>query len=409
MTDAVDAPRGRLRDALAVSTFRVLAASFTVAMLGTAVSSLAMTVLVYHETGSALLAAMSFSLLFLPYLLAGTTMSAVTDRWPPRRLLVACDLLSAGVLGLMALPVMPVAARLGLLTVVGLVSPLVAGTSSALVADALPPEAYVPGRAIMRMISQGAQVVGAAVGGVLLLALSPSGVLAVEAVGHLATALLVFVGLRHSARARRPGRSGDERPGRVVGDSLAGLRQVLALVPLRRALLLVWAAPFFAVAPEALAAPYAVQAGRPAAAVGWWYVALPLGTVLGDLAAVWWLSPATRRRLIHPLALVSLLLYLAVGATGSFAGAWVLLVLSGAATCYGLGLDQRVLDRTPEPLLSRMFTVQSTGLMVLQGIGFTLWGAFGDVWSARWVIGVAGALGSVAVLLNLAAERTPSA
>lgn len=403
--DRTRAAGGRLRDALAVPTFRVLAGSFLVAMLGGSVASLAMTVLVYEETGSALLSALTFTLLFVPYLVAGTTLSALTDRWPPRRLLVACDLLTAGVLALMAVPAMPVPARLALLALVGLVAPLVSGTSNALVADALPESAYVPGRAIMRMIAQGAQVLGAALGGVLLVAVSPSGVLAIDAVGHLGTAVLVFVGLRNSPRARRPGVDGDGPRRALVGDSLGGLRQVLALPALRRALLLGWAVPFFAVAPEALAAPYVDQAGQPLAAVGWWYVALPLGTIVGDLTAVWALSPPTRRRLIHPLALVSLLLYLPVGLVSGFAAAWGLLVVSGAATAYGLGLDQRVLDRTPEPLLARMFTVQSTGLMVLQGLGFTVWGACGDLWSARAVIVAAGAVGSVAVLLSLGAER----
>lgn len=398
--------QGRLRDALVVPTFRVLAGSFLITMLGGSVASLAMTVLVYRETRSAFWSAATFTLMFVPYLFAGTALSALTDRWPPRRLLVGCDLTTAAIMAVMALPVTPVAVRMGLLVVVGLIAPISAGTRSALVAEVLPPKAYVPGRAVMRMISQGAQIVGAAVSGILLVAVSPAGVLAIDAASYVASATLVFVGLRHRrdlGRARREA-AATRRPG-LFGDSLDGARQVLALPALRRALLIGWTVPFFAVAPEALAAPYVEQAGLPASAVGWWFLALPLGTVLGDLAVVWRVAPATRQRLVYPLALGVPGLLVLVGLAPLFALAWLPLLLSGASSSYQLGLDQRVLDRTPEALTARMFALQTTGLMVLQGIGFSVWGAAGDLTSAHTVIVVAGAVGSLAVVVLAVANQ----
>jgi hypothetical protein len=397
---------GRLRDALAVPVFRVLATSYLVVMLGGSIAAIAMTVLVYASTGSTLLAAVTFALLFLPYLVAGAGLSAITDRWPPRRLLVTCQLTVATILAVMAVPAMTVGARLGLLAVVGLISPIAAGATNAVVARSLPGPAYVPGRAIMRVIAQGAQIFGAAAGGALLVAISPAGVLAVDAVGYAGSALLLWVGLPRGAGAQpaEPAGPDDSGPGLVV-DSLRGVRRVLAVPTLRRALLLSWWVPFFMVAPEALGAPYVALAGLPPSAIGLWYVAIPLGDVIGALAAVWTLSPHQRRRLIRPLALVLAVCVALAGLAPTFWMAWTFLLVAGMASAYGLGLDRYTLDVTPAALTARMFTVQSTGLMVWQGVGFTVWGALAEQWPPSTVIVAAGTIAAVVVLALRLTDR----
>ena len=45
-----------------------------------------------------------------------------------------------------------------------------------------------------------------------------------------------------------------------------------------------------------------------------------------------------------------------------------------------------------------MFTVQSTGLMVWQGVGFTVWGALAERWPPSTVIVAAGTVAAVVVL-----------
>src|SRR5689334_9795484 len=99
--------RTRYRDALRVPEFRALFAAFTVSLLGTVVATVALTVLVYARTGSSALAALTFTLMFLPYLFAGGLLNAIVDRRPPRRLMVGCDLASAALIALMALPGVP--------------------------------------------------------------------------------------------------------------------------------------------------------------------------------------------------------------------------------------------------------------------------------------------------------------
>ena len=129
---------------LGVAEFRAIFVANIVSMLGTVVAAVALTVLVYEQTGSAALAASVMALAFLPYLLGGVLMGAAPDRWAPRRVLVVLDLLSAVLVGVMVIPGMPVAALLVLLFANGLLAPVYQGVRAAMLPDVLPPgPAYV--------------------------------------------------------------------------------------------------------------------------------------------------------------------------------------------------------------------------------------------------------------------------
>ena len=133
MTDAgLAADRTRFRDALAVPEFRALFIAFAISLMGTVVSAVALTVLVYARTGSAFLSSLTFALGFVPYLVSGTLLSSLVDRLPMRRLLVTCDLACAALVGVMAIPATPVAALLVLLLTVGMLTGVSSGARSAL-------------------------------------------------------------------------------------------------------------------------------------------------------------------------------------------------------------------------------------------------------------------------------------
>jgi hypothetical protein len=79
------------------------------------------------------------------------------------------------------------------------------------------------------------------------------------------------------------------------------------------------------------------------------------------------------------------------------AAAIVLLVVSGAAGMYSLGLDGLVRAATPDRLFARTMTLNQAGLMTLQGIGFALAGAVAEQTGAATAIVAAGVCGLVAV------------
>src|SRR5262249_45071890 len=206
--------------ALRSREFRALLASQLVSVCGTSVAAVALTILVYRRTGSPLLASLSFALGFLPFLLGGGLLSSVVDRVRPRRLVVGCDLASAALATTMAVPTIPVPVLFALLLGIGTLLSLSSGARAALVRASVSTEAYVPARSLLRIAVQLAQIGGNAVGGALLLLLTPSGALLVNAASFLFSAAMIrLVVAGHANDGEPSGR-------RLLRDSLRGARDV---------------------------------------------------------------------------------------------------------------------------------------------------------------------------------------
>ena len=387
--------------ALASREFRALFAGQSVSTTGTSVAAVALTVLVYRRTGSPFLSALTFSLGFLPYLI-GVGLSGLVDRVRPRRLVVTCDSLAGLIACLMAWRGAPIALLLGLLLCLGVLASIASGSRGALVRSTVAPGAYVPARSLLKLASQSAQIAGNAFGGALVVAFSPSGAILVNAGSFVFSAAVVRLGVRDRPHGGEPDDIG------LLRDSLRGARGILGRTELRRLLLLGWLVSMFSVAPEALAAPYVARHHGSATLVGIWLVALPVGMVAGDVCGIRFLTADRQRRLVAPAAAAGFLPYLLFVFRPSIAAAIALLVVSGACGLYSLGLDGLVRDAAPEQLFARTMSLNSAGLMTLQGIGFALAGAIAEVVGAPAAIATAGALGLTATALLTRADLRPA-
>src|SRR5215469_110658 len=385
------AGRASYREVFGVGEFRAIFTANLVSMIGNVVAAVALTVLVYDQTRSPALAASVLALSFLPYLIGGALLGATADRLPARRALVACDLASAVLVACMMIPGIPVPGLLALLFGNGLISPVYQGIRSAVLPEILPPgPAYVLGRAIMRMVAQSAQIVGYGAGGLLLAVLSPRGALAADALSFAASGVLLRFGI-----AGRPGRPAGSRS--MAGDSLAGLRQALTHRKVRRILLFSWLVPACAVAPEALAAPYASHIGEAARAAGFLLMGIPAGTVVADVIAARLLPAPMQRRIIVPAGLLVFVPLLAFAASPGLRLALGLLVISGLGSAWIAGIDGLLIDTTPPGLRNRALALDSSGLMLAQGLGFVLWGIAGQYVPLAVVIPMAAVAGAIAV------------
>jgi MFS family permease len=389
---AAAAGRARYRDVLGVAEFRAIFVANIVSMLGNIVAAVALTVLIYEQTRSPALAASVMALSFLPYLIGGALLGATADRLPARRVLVACDLASAVLIGSMVIPGMPLPALLALLFAIGLIAPVYQGVRSAVMPEVLPPgPRYILGRALMRMVAQSAQIVGYGVGGLLLAILSPRGALVADALSFGASALLLRFGT-----AARP--SGSNRNGSMARDSLAGLRKVFAHGPTRRILLFSWLVPACMVAPEALAAPYATHIGEPARAAGFLLMGLPIGTVVADIVAARLLATRLQRRIIVPATVLAFAPLAVFAATPGLVLAIALLAVAGLGSAGSAGIDGLLIDTAPVDLRNRALALAGAGLMFTQGVGFALWGIAGQYLPVAVVIPLASATGVLAAV-----------
>jgi predicted MFS family arabinose efflux permease len=361
-----------------------------VSLLGSVAAEVALSVLIYRRTGSPLLSAMTLACAFVPQALSSVLLSGHVDRFPPRRLLVGCDLVCALLVTCMLVPSAPVALLLLLATGIGLVTPLFGGARAAMLADVLAGETFVAARSLMRVLSQSVLLVGFAVGGLGLALVGPRRLLVLDALSFLASAVLLRWGTSpHPARAAGP----RERVTQAAATTLSLLRRPV----LRRLLLLAWLPPALLASVDALATPYAGARGKE---VGLLLGAAALGTILGEWLGVR-LRVASRPRLVLPMSLVTgvaLLLYathpvVVVAAALNLAG--------GMGGVIGQWVDRSLLDALAEDVRGRLFSLQQGILMAAQGVGIAVAGALAEAFAPYQVLAGAGALSLVTCVLLL--------
>jgi MFS family permease len=385
-----------------VREFRPIFLAHVLSMLGIVFCEVALAVLVFKETGSALLTGLIFALTFLPYAFSGVLLSGVSDRYPARRVLVTCDLLSAACVAVMAVPGAPIAVIFVLRTVVSMISPLFIGTRAASLADILHGDRYILGRSLVRIVTQTSQIAGYGLGGLVLVWLSPRGTLWVTAGTFVASAMLLRFGTVDRP-ARRTGNS------TLMRDSLASAGRLLAQPRIRALLLMWWVPPMFFVVAEGVAAPFANRVGAGSLGFGLFLAAMPAGTVAGEIAAGTLLKASGRDRVAAPLACVSLLPMAAFVADPPMPVAIGLMLLTGLCAAYTLGMDKWFVDAVPDALRGQAMSLMGAGIMTLQGVGMTVGGAIAD-WVPPYAVicgsGVLGTASVVAVVRSVRRSRT---
>ncbi|MEU7315259.1 MFS transporter [Streptomyces sp. NPDC007083] len=382
--------RARYAGLFRVPEFRAVFAAHVLSLLGTVVAGLALPVMIYAETSSPLLSALTFALGFLPNAVGGAALASVADRFSARRVLVACDVFSAACVAAMLLPGAHVALLLALRAAAAFVQPLFTGVRAASLGAILPDQdAFVLGRSLLRVVAQSALIVGNAATGLLLVVIAPRTALVLTVAGFLGSALILQTGTR-----LRPALV------RAAAHTRGGTRRLLADPRVRALLLLCWLPPLFAVVPEGLAAPYADALGAGPVGVGLLLAAAPVGSVAGELAVGSLLPPAARERLVLPLASTLLLPLLVFVLRPGLPLALAALCLSGAGIGYTLGLDRWFFDAAPEELRGRALTLMTAGLMSSQGLGMALGGALAEAVPAHTVIALTGVVGTGCVVWN---------
>ncbi|MEU4031801.1 MFS transporter [Streptomyces anulatus] len=383
--------RATYREVLAEPRFRLLFSTRAVAITADALRITTFSVLVFSSTGSALLSAVAFGIGFIPQLFGSLLLGSLADRLPPRALITGGYALTCATALLLALVRMPVAASLGVVALVSLVTPVFHGASSRLVAQSLEGDAYVLGRSLNNIAGAGAQLFGLALGGAVVAALGPRRALAVSAVLYLGCALAIRIRLPRS----QPGEFGGT-PGSAGGDggavraSLRGAGLLLRGRTVRRLMLAQWLPVALVAGAEGLIVAYA---GERRFGPGWYAVlmgCLPVGMLVGDLLVGRFLRPRARERLVVPLVALAGLPLIGFAAEPGVGVSSCLLLLSGLGYAYGLGLQRPFLDALPQDGRGQAFGLAGSGSMTLQGVGPVCLGAVAAVIGTGGAIALAG-------------------
>jgi MFS family permease len=382
---SVERPRATYRQVFAVREFRALLAGFAVFLVSETVQMLALSVLIYASTGSPLLAALAYVAGFLPQALGGTVLLAVADRWRPRRILLAFDALRLTVAVLLASGWLPPLAMVLLVFVVGGVAPIANASRTALLPEMLHGDEYVLGRSLFTVTSAGTQVLGAAVGGVLLLTLGPVGALWLTAAVCVVSAAVNRFGL-----ADRPARTAGG-PG-AVRQTWQVNRRLLADPAVRGLLLAQWLPGALMVAAEGVVVPYS------GSAAGFLLASAAGGMLIGEFVVGRFLPPHLRERLTPWFALLLGVPLLVFVLDPGVVAAAIVLALAAAGFAYHLGLARRFLEAVPEAHRGQAFGLATTGTMTLQGLSMAAAGGLAEVLAPSTVMALAGMASVVATV-----------
>ncbi len=401
------------RAVFAMREFRALWLAQLLSVAGDQLARVAITVLVYDRTHSALWTAVTYAVTLLPWLLGGVALSGVADRFPRRDVLVVCDVARMALVSLMVLVTMLVTSGWALGVIVGLLfivtlfdSPFKAARS-ALLPEILQGEFYVRGMAIGQVTLQTGMVAGFALGGLVVAVLQVRAAMLIDAATFAASALLVWTRLlprpaASTARAVKPGQ---------LEQMAAGIRLVFGNYRLRTLILLGWLVAFYIV-PMGLAAPYAASFRNPVpvpVGTGLIFAAGPFGTAVGAVVLGRFVAPDRRQRLMAPLAIAACGLLSLCWLRPDFIALLVIIAASGACASYQLAANAEFVAAVPSERRGQAFGLANGGMQVSQGLWIVLAGAAAShILSPAEVIAVSGGLGAIlAVALAIGRLGTP--
>jgi len=388
---AQQAAKTPFREVFAVTEFRALWIAQLLSVVGDQLARVALTVLVYDRTRSALLASVTFVVSLMPTFLGGVMLAWLADRYPRRRVMITCDIARCALVLVMTIPGLSLASLVVLLFVVTFVGAPFTAARAAIYPDVLTGDRYVMGTAVTLTTYQFAQVLGFAAGGTVVAFFGTRTSLVLDAATFAGSAIIVRAWVR--PRAAPATAAAGHAPSRLAGI-VAGARLVLARPALRWPLLFGLLAAFYS-APEGVAAPLAHDVGGGAAAVGIILAADALGQATGAIILSRFAAPPTRLRVMGPLAVASCGVLVLFFAQPGLAVCVLILVASGLCASYQLAANAAFVSATPREQRSQAFGLAQGALSLGQGTAMILAGAATQHYAPARVIAVFGAVGAV--------------
>ncbi|HEY7457000.1 MAG TPA: MFS transporter [Solirubrobacterales bacterium] len=376
-----------LRDPLRRPAFRRLALSYAVNELGDWLGIVALSVLVFERTGSALATALLFiGTGFLPALLT-PVMVARFERPPPRFVLPTIYAGEAAAFGALALLAghFSLAGVVAVATVDGALALTARTLTRAVSAAMLEPHGELrAGNAILNVSFTGGAALGPAIGGALVAGFGVQSALLLDAVSFYAIAVILLTA--------RPLPHLKPEPGRLGEQVRAGLGYIRRNPTLRRLLTAQSAAIVFFSAVIPIEVIYAKQTlGAGDTGYGLMLGSWGAGMVLGSIVFA-----ALRRASLPVLLFFSSVAigagYLGMAVAPTLAVACVASAVGGAGNgVQWVGVVSAVQELTEPSMQARVLGTLESSASAAPGLGYVLGGLIASAWNPRGTFFVAGA------------------
>ncbi|MEU9044314.1 MULTISPECIES: MFS transporter [unclassified Kitasatospora] len=349
------------------------------------VGGLALGILVFQRTGSALLSSLAMFGPALAQLVGAATVLSGADRLPPRAAMTGLSLLLGVGTALQAIPGLPVWAVFAVLLGLGVVGSVGGGVRYGLLNEVLTRDGYLLGRSVLNMSVGVIQICGFAVGGALVTVLSARGTLLLSAGLYLPAAVVARCGLS-SRPARGAGRTS-------VAETWRTNARLWSSVPRRYVCLALWVPNGLIVGVESLYVPYS-----PADA-GLMFALGAMGMLVGDTVAGRFLPARRRDRLAVPLCVLLAAPYLVFAVHPGRPTALVLVTVAAFGYSAGLLLQERLMALTPDELSGHALGLHSSGMLTMQGVGAAVAGSVAELTSPATGMAVTAAVSLATTLL----------
>jgi hypothetical protein len=387
------------RELFAVAEFRAIFIAQCLANAAAAAGSLALGTVTYAATGNAVLTGLSMFGGPLIRLAASWLTSSAADLLRPRQALVAVAAVTCAANLLQAIPGIPWGARFAFLSLPWIAMAATSGSMLALVSDILPHDSYVFGRATLNVAVGGMQVAGYGLGGLLLVALTTSGLFLAAAGAAAVAVVVVYQGV------------GDHPP-RATGQSLIRRshqvnRALLGSARLRPLFLAGCVPNGLVVGCESLFIPFGGHAA------GYLMAVTAAGMLAGDILVGRVLPAAARTWLVEPLRFLLAAPYVLFLLHPGLPAALALGFLASVGYAASLPLQERLLTHTSVDVRGQVLGLYSTGMMAMQGVAAVAAGllaqrlgvAAGGASTAIGILGVASLAVTAALIPGLRRTR----
>src|SRR4051794_25849112 len=369
MSQAAVTPRVTVRDVLTDREFRAMYAAQALSVVGDQLARIAVAVLVFNRSHSALLTAVSFAVSYLPWVVGGPLLAGYADRLPRRTVMIASDLIRVVLVLAIAVPGMPTAMLFLLVALVALTEPPFLAARAALLPDVIGEgDPYVVASTLSNTTNNVGVVAGFAVGGAVVAAIGARTGIIIDSLTFALSAWLIAPNV-----PKRPAADAGRRD--VIGELRQGAAIVFDDAYLRWLVVVSWLIVGADISVEAVAVPYAAHHGGGATTAGLLMSALPLGMVIGTIVVVRWRSPAAQERLMLPMSLAAP----AVLALSAFdpvpviaAAVWF---IAGALSAMQVIANRVFVVAVAREVRGRAFGIAAAGIATAQGVGALLTGA----------------------------------
>jgi MFS family permease len=388
--------RATFGEVFGVAEYRAVFVATLLSWIGDYMARAAVMALVFVETGSMAATGAAFAVSYLPWLIGGPFLSAVAERYRYRGVMVACDLLRAGLVVGVALVAgaglsNPTGAvrdggvpgyiwlMVGLLFLVALLAAPAQAARSAIMPLILPGDRVTLGLALNNSTGQFSQVVGFMIGALIAIT-NPILALLINAVAFTLSGLIIRLQVRDRLPAMR-----FEQRSNLLREMAEGFQIVFGSQVLRSIALMVFASMLFAIVPEGLAIGWAEQLAEGDPSQRGFYqglimIANPVGNAIAALLIIRLLRPSLRRQLVRFFAVAAPLVLVPALVNPGIAGVVTMTLVSGLAIAGMFPILNGVfVQALRHGYRARAFGIMATGVQVIQGAAVLVTGVLVQV------------------------------